>query len=82
MLKKALALALCLCVLLPFACASAEGNPELLQTFVLRYGDRNSRKIAITVDDCYKSACMAATVWPPTRCSKPSSTPTTPPNRL
>ena len=56
MLKRVLALALCLCVLLPLACAGAEGNPELLQTFVLRYGDRNSRKIAITVDDCYKSA--------------------------
>ena len=56
MLKKILALVLCLCALLPMTCAAAEGNQELLQTFVLRYGDRESKKIAITVDDCYKSA--------------------------
>ena len=55
-LKRILALALCLCALLPAACAAAEGNEELLKTFVLRYGDRESKKIAITVDDCYKSA--------------------------
>ena len=56
MLKRALALILCLCALLSFCGSSAEGNPELLESFVLRYGDRNSRKIAITVDDCYKTA--------------------------
>ena len=55
-LKRILALALCLCALLPAAFAAAEGNEELLKTFVLRYGDRESKKIAITVDDCYKSA--------------------------
>ena len=56
MLKRALALLLCLCVLVPLCGACAESNEELLQNFVLRYGDRNSKKIAITVDDCYKSA--------------------------
>ena len=50
-LKRILALALCLCALLPAACAAAEGNEELLKTFVLRYGDRESKKIAITMDD-------------------------------
>lgn len=54
-LGKAIALLLCFCVLLPLA-AGAEGNEELLQEFVLRHGDRNSKKIAITVDDCYKTA--------------------------
>ena len=55
MLKKGAALILCLCVLLSLAVAGAEGNPELLYDFVLRHGDRNSPKIAITVDDCYKN---------------------------
>ncbi len=54
MLKRGLALLLCLCALASFACAKS--NEEILQNFVLRYGDRNSPKIAITVDDCYKTA--------------------------
>ena len=55
MLKKMLALMLCLCALLP-ALSCAESNEEILQEFTLHHGDRNSKKIAITVDDCYKSA--------------------------
>ncbi len=56
MMKRGLALILCLCALLSLAGAGAEGNPDLLYDFVLHHGDRNSPKIAITVDDCYKSA--------------------------
>ena len=58
-MKRVLALLLCACLLLPAAFAAAEGaegNPELLKEFILHHGDRNSKKIAITVDDCYKSA--------------------------
>ena len=55
-MKRGLALILCLCALLSLAGAGAEGNPDLLYDFVLHHGDRNSPKIAITVDDCYKSA--------------------------
>ena len=53
LLKRMLALVLCLCALAAAACA--ESNEELLGNFVLRYGDRNSKKVAITVDDCYKN---------------------------
>ena len=53
-LKKCLALLLCLCAITGYACA--ESNEELLQEFVLNHGDRNIKKVAITVDDCYKSA--------------------------
>ena len=58
-MKRVLALLLCACLLLPAAFAAAEGaegTPELLKEFILHHGDRNSKKIAITVDDCYKSA--------------------------
>lgn len=54
MLKRVLALALCLCMLIPFACAE-DSSEDVLKDFVLRHGDRNSNKIAITVDDCYKN---------------------------
>ena len=54
-LKKMLALLLCLCALLP-ALSCGAGNEEILQEFALHHGDRNSKKIALTVDDCYKSA--------------------------
>lgn len=54
MLKRVLALALCLCMLIPFACAE-DRSEDVLKDFVLRHGDRNSNKIAITVDDCYKN---------------------------
>ena len=53
-LKRALALILCLCALIP--AAYAEGTEDLLSEFVLHHGDRNVNKIAITVDDCYQSA--------------------------
>ena len=56
MLKKSLALLLCLCALLTAACAAAEENGDPLGEFILHHGDRNVSKIAITVDDCYKSA--------------------------
>ena len=36
--------------------AAAEGAEDPLDTFILHHGDRNSSKIAITVDDCYKTA--------------------------
>lgn len=52
MLKRILALLLCLCALLP-GWAAAEDTGEIPEDFVLRHGDRNSKKIAITVDDCY-----------------------------
>ena len=51
-LKRALALFLCLCALIP--AAYAEGTEDLLSEFVLHHGDRNVNKIAITVDDCYQ----------------------------
>lgn len=54
MLRRGLALLLCLCALLAAGCASAE-EEEPLDSFVLRHGDRNSSRIAITVDDCYKN---------------------------
>ena len=52
-LKKGLALLLCLCALAPAACAE-EGSP--LDSFTLKHGSRESKKVAITVDDCYKTA--------------------------
>ena len=56
-LKRAAALLLCLCLLLPLAAAAGEedGTAALLEKFTLRHGDRNSKKVAITVDDCYKN---------------------------
>ena len=56
MLKRSMALLLCLCALLAAACAAAEGNGDPLDDFILHHGDRNVSRIAITVDDCYKSA--------------------------
>jgi len=66
MLKRVLALILCLCLLVPFACAeeAAEaGEPvrdaeteEILKTFMLKHGSRAAKRVAITVDDCYKTA--------------------------
>lgn len=53
--KRILALVMCLCALVSFACAE-ESNEELLQDFVLNHAERSTPKIAITVDDCYKSA--------------------------
>lgn len=52
-LKKSLALLLCLCALAATACAE-EGSP--LDSFTLKHGSRESKKVAITVDDCYKTA--------------------------
>ena len=56
MRKKGLAWLLCLCLLLAAACAAAEESGDPLGSFVLHHGDRSVNKIAITVDDCYKSA--------------------------
>lgn len=50
-LKKVMALLLCCCALLPAATRADEDSDN----FTLRNGDRNSKKIAITVDDCYKN---------------------------
>ena len=55
-LKRILALALCLCVLMPAALAAEENAEDPLEPFILHHGDRNRSKIAITVDDCYKTA--------------------------
>ena len=52
---KGLALLLGFC-LLASAAGTAEENEDLLAPFVLHHGDRSVSKIAITVDDCYKSA--------------------------
>ena len=52
MLKRTLALILCLCALVSFACAEETG----LETFAVKHGSRESKKVAITVDDCYKTA--------------------------
>ena len=51
MLKRVLALILCLCALASFACAEDDLGP-----FQLKHGSRDSKKVAITVDDCYKTA--------------------------
>ena len=66
MLKKALALILCLCALVSFAFAEESAEPaapardaeteELLKDFTLKHGSRASKRVAITVDDCYKTA--------------------------
>ena len=55
-LKRTCALLLCLVLLPGGVNAMAEGNEEILSQFVLHHGDRNVPKIAITVDDCYKTA--------------------------
>lgn len=55
-LKRILALVLCLCALVPAALAAEDAAEDPLGTFILHHGDRNSNKIAITVDDCYKTA--------------------------
>ena len=52
MQKRVLALILCLCALVSFAWAEETG----LETFAVKHGSRESKKVAITVDDCYKTA--------------------------
>ena len=65
MLKRTLALMLCLCAL--FTLARAEEEPaetaaasrdaeteELLQEFTLKHGSRAKKMVAFTVDDCYQ----------------------------
>ena len=56
MLKRSLAFLLCLFLLFPVLGIAEGGSEELLSEFILHHGDRESKKIAITVDDCYKSA--------------------------
>ena len=56
MLKRSLAFLLCLFLLIPVLGIAEGGSEELLSEFILHHGDRESKKIAITVDDCYKSA--------------------------
>ena len=51
MWKRILALCLCLCALLPFAAACAEGDAP--EDFVLEHGSREKKMVALTVDDCY-----------------------------
>ena len=52
-LKKRLALLLCLCAL---AAAASADESSPLDSFTLKHGSRDSKKVAITVDDCYKTA--------------------------
>ena len=57
--RRILAICLCLALACGLLCAGAESagdEEDVLASFKLRYGSRNSRKVAITVDDCYKSA--------------------------
>lgn len=66
MLKRVLALVLCLCALASFAWAEEPAETaaaardaeteELLTKFTLKHGSRQVKKVAITVDDCYKTA--------------------------
>ena len=52
--RKTIALLICLGLLLSACAASAEGeNP--LDDFTLKHGDRSAKKVAITIDDCYKA---------------------------
>ena len=51
MWKRMLALCLCLCALLPFAAACAEGDAP--EDFMLEHGSREKKMVALTVDDCY-----------------------------
>ena len=53
-LKKGLALLLCLCALATAACAE-EGSP--LDSFTLKHGSRESKKVAITVDEIGRASC-------------------------
>ena len=52
-----LALAVLLAVSLSGAAAAedAQDTEQLLQSFELRHGDRSVKKVAVTVDDCYKN---------------------------
>ncbi len=52
---KRILILLCLFVM-GLSAAWAENEKDPLDTFILHHGDRNSSKIAITVDDCYKTA--------------------------
>ena len=64
MLKRMLALVLCLCALASFACAEEPAEaavPErdaetekLLEDFTLKHGSRERKMVAFTVDDCYQ----------------------------
>jgi peptidoglycan/xylan/chitin deacetylase (PgdA/CDA1 family) len=57
-MKRVLALVLCLCLCAAAAAAFAERDAEteeLLKEFILRHGSRQIKKIALTVDDCYKN---------------------------
>ena len=56
MLRRVTAILLCLCALLRLISAAAEESGDPLAPFILHHGDRGSKKIAITVDDCYKTA--------------------------
>ena len=64
-MKRILSLLLCLCLLASFACAEESGEAapvrdaeteEILQDFTLKHGSRSVKKVAITVDYCYKTA--------------------------
>lgn len=64
MLKRTLALILCLCALFTFARAEETAETasaardaemeELLQEFTLKHGSRGRKMVAFTVDDCYQ----------------------------
>ena len=52
--QRCAALLLALIMGMSLVTAAAEGAEDILKPFVLNHGDRNSRKIAITVDDGYE----------------------------
>ena len=58
MWKRCLSVLLCLLFLIPAAAGGAEEETleELLKPFALNHGPRDSRKVAITVDDCFESS--------------------------
>ena len=55
-MKKVFALLLCLGLLSGCICDAAAGDDDPLSKFMIHHGSRDSKKIAITVDDCYKTA--------------------------
>ena len=56
MFKQVVALFLCAYTLLCLMIAAAEAPGDPLAPFILHHGDRSVPKIAITVDDCYKTS--------------------------
>ncbi len=58
-LRRLAAIFICMSLLawlaLPVLGGAEESTAELLEAFTLRHGDRSVKKVAITIDDCYKN---------------------------